>query len=260
MRLGLAENEKRVGRYEADVVAHDLDDEQSVVVIENQFGRSDHGHLGKSLTYMANLKANTIVWVGESFTDEHITTINALNEITGTNYNFYALVIKAYKIKDTLAYDFEVVAKPNDERKIVNDVLEGNTANRAIDCLRFWEKVQSKLTTLPKEKLTIIKSGRPYSYISFGRQKFSINLSFSVRGKFVVVSIISTDSRTFQRIVDYITSSDEDSTLYTRNVGSRNQNYQSLQWKKDYQEDKEELLEWLVETLERIYKKMTVFI
>ena len=48
--------EQRVGKYEADIVAKDaLSGVQ--VVIENQFGKSDHDHLGKSITYMSNIGA-----------------------------------------------------------------------------------------------------------------------------------------------------------------------------------------------------------
>jgi len=42
------------------------------VIIENQFGKSDHDHLGKLLTYLANLEAKTAVWICEDPQPEHV--------------------------------------------------------------------------------------------------------------------------------------------------------------------------------------------
>ena len=82
-----------VGDFRADIVCKDVNTEE-IVVIENQLESSDHSHLGKSLTYFANLEAKAIVWISEKFRPEHIKAIENLNEITSEDYNFYALELK----------------------------------------------------------------------------------------------------------------------------------------------------------------------
>lgn len=42
--------EKPVGPYSADIVAKDKNDEKRIV-IENQYGKTNHDHLGKCITY-----------------------------------------------------------------------------------------------------------------------------------------------------------------------------------------------------------------
>jgi hypothetical protein len=43
-----------------------------IVVIENQFGRTDHRHLGQILTYLAGVeRAKTVVWIAETIQADH---------------------------------------------------------------------------------------------------------------------------------------------------------------------------------------------
>jgi len=53
-----------VGPYWADIRAKDASGQY--VVIENQFGKTNHDHLGKLLTYGATLGASTVVWIAAS--------------------------------------------------------------------------------------------------------------------------------------------------------------------------------------------------
>ena len=58
--LELISREHRVGRYELDLLLRS--DDGRTVVVENQFGRSDHGHLGQLLAYSAGTEAEVVVW------------------------------------------------------------------------------------------------------------------------------------------------------------------------------------------------------
>lgn len=80
IELQVEATEVPVGPFSADILAKDSDN--NYVVIENQFGKTDHDHLGKILTYAATLGATAVVWLAEHFTDEHRKTIEWLNEHT----------------------------------------------------------------------------------------------------------------------------------------------------------------------------------
>jgi len=71
-RIGVSlespEKEAKVGPFSADLVCRERGDEEHIVVVENQFGKTNHDHLGKILTYASGLGATTIVWIAEDFT------------------------------------------------------------------------------------------------------------------------------------------------------------------------------------------------
>ena len=78
-KLELIEREKPVGRFFADLLCVNRKSNNSLVVIENQLGRSDHDHLGKLLTYAAGLQATTVIWIATAFENEHLNALAWLN-------------------------------------------------------------------------------------------------------------------------------------------------------------------------------------
>ena len=117
LELELEAQEKNVGPFRADILCKNTAD-GSWVLIENQLANTDHTHLGQILTYAAGLNAVTIVWIAESFTDEHQATIEWLNEVTVEDINFFSLEVEIWKIGDSAkAPKFNVVAKPNEWTK-----------------------------------------------------------------------------------------------------------------------------------------------
>ena len=84
------------------------------VVITNQLEHTDQSHLGQLLTYAAELKAVTMVWVAAQFTQEDQNTLNWLNEVTGSSIQFFGLEVELWRIGDSpLAPKFNVVCKPS---------------------------------------------------------------------------------------------------------------------------------------------------
>ncbi|MCA8835400.1 MAG: DUF4268 domain-containing protein [Proteobacteria bacterium] len=107
--LDFEESEKYVGPFRADILCKNMDDD-SWVVIENQFGKTDHKHLGQLLTYAAGLKAATIVWIAAKFKKEHYDALKQLNKITDENFRFFGVEVEIWKIDDSKpAVKFNVV-------------------------------------------------------------------------------------------------------------------------------------------------------
>jgi hypothetical protein len=74
--LEIIQTEYAVGDFSADIVAKDLAS-SGFIVIENQYGVSDHKHLGQILLYCAGINASCMIWIAESFKDEHRKTIDS---------------------------------------------------------------------------------------------------------------------------------------------------------------------------------------
>ena len=114
LRLEVEGIEVNVGPFRADLLCRDLDTDAQVL-IENQLERTDHGHLGQILTYVAGLDAKTVIWIAAEFTEEHRAALDWLNDATDERYHFFGVVVELWRIGDSdPAPRFNLVAKPND--------------------------------------------------------------------------------------------------------------------------------------------------
>lgn len=169
--------ECRPGDYPCDIVGRKVGDENHTVVIENQFGKTNHDHLGKLLTYAAMNSATTGIWLSEFVSDDHRRVIDWLNDNTPPQVSFYLAEIKAYRIGDSdVAPQLDVVSRPNLEAKIQRAASEGER-----NAQHEWRR------TLWKEVLSHIQSQSPpfnvqspgngqWSTITLGRSGFHISL------------------------------------------------------------------------------------
>ena len=150
--------EQAVGSFSADILCRRLDggsDDESWVVIENQFGRTNHDHLGKLLTYTAGLSARTVVWIAEEFRDEHRAALDLLNASTTREYAYFGVEIELLKIDESRpAPRFNVVVKPNDFIKRPDPDSEPSEAKRLQ--LEFWTSFQTLM-----DSNTAIPCSRP---------------------------------------------------------------------------------------------------
>lgn len=87
MELELEIREADVGEFSLDILARDIG-RNRLVVIENQFGRTDHKHLGQLLTYAAGYDSSAVVWIAEELREEHRQALDWLNQNTTENIYF----------------------------------------------------------------------------------------------------------------------------------------------------------------------------
>lgn len=111
--LELKGTEVSAGDFRLDILAEDA--EGHPVLIENQFGPTDHRHLGQLISYVASQTGQaTVVWVAERFKEDHRAAIDWLNSSTVDDFDFFAVEVEALRIGDSdPAPYFNVVAKPN---------------------------------------------------------------------------------------------------------------------------------------------------
>jgi Domain of unknown function (DUF4268) len=112
--LQIQGTEVSVGNFYLDILARDR--AGNVVVIENQFGLTDHVHLGQIMTYIAGQEGKvTIVWIAEEFREEHRAAVDWLNASTIDGFDFFAVEVEALKIGNSSpAPRFNVIGKPNE--------------------------------------------------------------------------------------------------------------------------------------------------
>ena len=112
--LEAQDTEVSVEQFSADILARNPQD-NTLVLIENQLTRSDHDHLGKVLTYLAGLEAQTIVWIASEFTNPHLSAVRWLNDHTADSHAFFAVQARVVKIGSSpLVPIFDVLERPNE--------------------------------------------------------------------------------------------------------------------------------------------------
>ena len=185
LELELVAQEKSVGPFRADILCKDTATGDWVLV-ENQLERSDHGHLGQLLTYAAGLKAVTIVWIAEQFTEEHRATLDWLNEITGEQFSFFALEIELWRIGTSpVAPKFNVACRPNNWTK----PSPPNLTETEILQQEYW----TGLRTLLLDRKSIVRPQKPlpqtWASFAIGRAAFAIYANIHIQKSWIRVAM-----------------------------------------------------------------------
>jgi len=179
MELEFIEREAQVGGFSADLVAKDLASDTNVV-IENQFGRTDHDHLGKLITYGAGYDAYAVIWVAEEVREEHRESLDWLNERTDTDTLFFQIEVEILKIGDSKpAFNFKGVVLPNEWQKVQHREARARTTPKGTAYQQFYQPI---LDDLYKGRHFARKRiARPQNWCAFGSGHTGIQYGITFR-------------------------------------------------------------------------------
>jgi hypothetical protein len=181
VELELISKESRVGPFKADIVARIIgeEEEQRIVVIENQLELTNHDHLGKIITYAAGHSAEMVVWIAQTFTDEHRQAIEWLNGKV-SDIGFFALEIQLLRIGDSpAAPQYKVISRPNEWVQAVRTSQARELTDVKLDQLRFWEELIQYASQQEPGALQVTRKPRPQHWylLAIGRTGFRLTLT-----------------------------------------------------------------------------------
>jgi len=163
---------------------------QMPVIIENQFGSSNHDHLGKLITYSAAKEAGIVIWIANKFQVAHKEAIEWLNKISPVELTFYAIELEVYQIDSSLpAPNFRIAAGPPPSKR--RGLAPGEISPRYKKYMDFFEKLRLKVLKYDSS-FTRKASLRSYWSLGIGRSGFSLAVDFTIDNKFRVEIYIDT--------------------------------------------------------------------
>ena len=136
--------EVAVGPYSADILARESSGDY--VVVENQLTKTDHDHLGKSITYASVLNARTVIWIAPYFTDEHRKALEWLNDNTVDELAFYGIQVELWSIDGSRpAVRFNVLSRPAEIIRQAVATKSGDLSEARHLQLEWWTKFRAAL-------------------------------------------------------------------------------------------------------------------
>jgi len=176
LELEVENIEVAVGPYSADILAKDIGTNK-YVVIENQLEKTNHDHLGKSITYASVLDASTVIWIATNFTEEHQKSLDWLNDHTNEEISFYGVQLELWQIEDSKpALRFNIVSKPNQAVRQAAKIKSDEELSDAKKFqLSFWNKFKEKLAKT--NKIPSLQTPRPQYWFDVTLGKSNIHIS-----------------------------------------------------------------------------------
>ncbi len=182
------------------------------VLIGNQLNPSDEKHLGRLLTYAADMDASAVVWISSQFAPEHRTTLDWLNRITQSAIQFFGLELELWRIGEAaMAARFnwvtQVKEQPNLDQPDPQTCAESDAAQTEETLeeepeplseaqqqnLDFWTALCDQL----ERRGSIVKPGAPVTeaHISFaiGRAGFRLYANLDREASCLDVGLSCTD-------------------------------------------------------------------
>lgn len=169
------EREDSVGGYSVDIRGTEMNSDETIV-IENQFGTTDHRHLGQLLTYGAGTEAGFVIWVSEQFREEHRSVLEWLNGSSAGGAKFFGVRPRVIRIDaaDDIGFEFMVEIEPNNWERGLQD--ESLTERQQAYQRFFSDLTEAYADHRPDwNKL----KAQPQSWLSFGAGKAGVSLGWA---------------------------------------------------------------------------------
>ncbi len=193
MNLELEKREAKVGKFSLDILCKNKND-KSRVAIENQIEKTDHTHLGQLLTYGVGLDAPTMIWIADTFIEEHRQALKWLNKHTPEKFSFFGVKVGARKIDDSNpAIEFTIICHPTDWQ----DPKTGRVQKKSKGALtpledlkqRYWQGLEKYMAD-NGSKLTGQTPG-PWQeqYFNIGRANTGIIVKLHIRENKIRIEI-----------------------------------------------------------------------
>lgn len=195
MDLELESTETSCGDFSVDIVARDLSTSKRVV-IENQYGGTDHKHLGQLITYASGLDAGVVVWIAETIRPEHKFAMDFLNQNLKESLSLYAVQASAIRIDESKpAFVLTVVCMPN-EPSVSPDISPAPSETKE----RYRSYFQSLIDELREtHNFTNARTGQPQNWYTFASENSKVyrySTSFAQGGRVRVEVYIDCGDKT----------------------------------------------------------------
>lgn len=184
LQIEIEKAEEYVHNFRLDLAGTDSVS-QMPVVIENQFGLSNHDHLGKLITYSAAKEAGIMIWVANGIQVAHRDAINWLNTISPAEMTFYGIELELFRIDGSLpAPHFRIAAGPLPSKRKQTSSDEVSPRNKRYQ--QFFDRLRQRILNI-QTGFTRAKA-LPQSWwgVGVGRSGFSVTSAFTIDSKFRV--------------------------------------------------------------------------
>ncbi len=183
MDLEISAREADVGDFSLDLLAKDLGTGRNVV-IENQFGPTNHDHLGKLITYASGVDAAAVIWITETVRDEHRQALEWLNRRTDAEIHFFAVTVEVVRIDQSRpAVLFKPIVLPNEWQRVARETADRQASPRLEAYRRFFQVLMDELRE--RHAFTGARVAQPQNWYAFtsGIQGIYYSFSFAQGGR-----------------------------------------------------------------------------
>jgi len=173
--LSNPETERSAGTFSVDLVAED--ENGNTAIIECQLEKSDHDHLGKSITYLTAFEAKTAIWIVSQPRAEHVRAVSWLNE--SSDASFYLIKVEAVRIGNSPpAPLFTVIVGPSEEGRKVGETKK-ELKERHVIRKKFWTELLARAK--PKTRLHANITPGKNGWIGTGAGKGGLSFNYVTR-------------------------------------------------------------------------------